>query len=389
MDNGLKFSDRLQKLPPYLFIEIDRKKKQLQEKGIDIISLGVGDPDLPTPEYIVKAGQRALADPQYHQYPFGAGLKDFREAVALWYRDRFGVSLDPAGEVHTLIGSKEGIGHLPLAFINPGDTVLVPDPGYPVYRAGTILAGGEAYTLPLLEENDFLPDLAAIPGDVLKRAKLLFLNYPNNPTAAVATKEFFAEAVALAKKHGIIVAHDAAYSELYYGAPPLSFLSVEGAKDIGIEFHSLSKTYNMTGWRVAWACGSPRVLEGLSKVKDNYDSGAFSALQKAGVAALSGGEASTDELRKVYRARRDVMADALKEMGWKFKVPEATFYMWVRCPGGYSSARCAEKLLNEAAIVVTPGNGMGNYGEGYIRLTLTVSEQRLKEAAQRMKNIKW
>jgi LL-diaminopimelate aminotransferase len=316
-------------------------------------------------------------------------LKEFRETVALWYDNRFGVKLKYESEVHALIGSKEGIGHLPLAFVNPGDVVLVPDPGYPVYRASTIFAGGVVYPLPLLEENNFLPDLTSVPEDILKKAKLMFLNYPNNPTAAVATGEFFEKVVKFAKKHNIIVAHDAAYTELYFTSAPTSFLSASGAGDVGIEFHSLSKTYNMTGWRISWICGNSHIISGLSKVKDNYDSGVFSAIQKTGIAALTGSQECVESMRKIYKARRDILVKGLSDMGWKFRIPEATFYLWARCPGGYSSNKCAEKLLDGAAIVATPGAGMGSCGEGYVRFALTVSEDRMKEAVERMRRISW
>ena len=389
MDNRIKLADRLNALPPYLFAEIDRKKKALMDKGVDIISLGVGDPDMPTPENIIKAGQKALENPAYHQYPFGRGLTEFRGTVAAWYRDRFGVTLNPEGEVHALIGSKEGIGHLPLALVNPGDTVLVPDPGYPVYRSSTIFAGGEPYTMPLLEENGFLPDLKSIPGDVLKRARLMFINYPNNPTAATADKGFFSEVVSFAEKNNIVVAHDAAYTELYFGQPPDSFLAAAGAKDVGVEFHSLSKTYNMTGWRIAWICGNAEVIRGIAKVKDNYDSGAFSAVQSAGIEALTGPQDAVLDIRRTYLERRDVLINGLKEAGWKLNNPGATFYVWANCPEGYSSTGCSGKLLNEAAVVATPGVGLGKHGEGYVRFALTVDRKRMKEAVERIKKVKW
>lgn len=385
----IRYSEKLKKLPPYLFIEIDKAKKKLIDKGIDIISLGVGDPDLPTPGHIIESGARALHNPAYHQYPFGPGLKEFRETVSLWYKDRFGVRVSPENEVCALIGSKEGIGHLPLGFIGPGDVVLVPDPGYPVYKSSTIFAGGEIYAMPLLEENGFLPDFGSIPAEILKRAKLMFLNYPNNPTSAVAGKDFFIEAVTFAKEHGIIIAHDAAYSEIYFEEPPVSFLSVDGAMDVGVEFHSLSKTYNMTGWRLGWLCGNSRVIQGISTVKDNFDSGVFSAIQKAGITALSGPQGCVEEMRKVYLGRRNVLVDGLKKIGWNISAPKATFYVWAHCPGGYNSSDTARKLLEEAAIVATPGIGLGANGEGYVRFALTVPEPRMKEAVERIKKVTW
>jgi len=387
----MDFSKRLKKLPPYLFVEIDRKKKELIEKGVDVINMGVGDPDLPTPEHIIKAGQEALNNPAYHQYPFGSGMKIFRQAIAQWYKKRFDVTIDPETEIHSLIGSKEGIGHLPLAFINPGDVVLIPDPGYPVYKTGTIFAGGKPYQMPLLEKNDFLPDLRKIPTKVLKKAKLMFINYPNNPTSATATKKFFAEIVRFAKRNNIIVAHDAAYSEIYFDNlnPPISFLSIDGAKDVGVEFHSLSKTYNMTGWRCGWVCGNEQIVKALGKVKDNYDSGVFSAIQYAGVVALTGSQECVEKNRKIYRERRDVLYYGLKRLGWKVKKPEATFYLWAKTPSGKNSIQTSEKLLLEAGVVATPGVGMGDSGEGYLRFALTVDVKRIEEALKRISKINW
>lgn len=385
----ITYSKKLQKLPPYLFVEIDRKKKAAIERGADIISLGVGDPDKPTPDHIIKAGQQALADPKNHQYPFGTGLKAFRSAVAQWYGSRFGVQLDPDTEVCALIGSKEGIGHFHLAFIDPGDVVLIPEPGYPVYNTGTIFTDGTPYFMPLKEENGFLPDFDAIPEDVRNKAKIMFLNYPGNPTAGVADEAFFKKAIAFAKKYDIIVAHDAAYSEIYYEDAPISFLSVPGAKEVGVEFHSLSKTYNMTGWRIGWVCGNAAVVKGLSTVKDNYDSGAFSAIQQAAIAALTGPQDCVEAMRRMYRERRDVFVEGLQKLGWKVNKPRATFYVWAHTPKGYSSADTVAKLLDEAGIVCTPGNGMGPSGEGYVRFALTVDVPRLKEALERMGKIRW
>ena len=282
----MKYANRIEQLPPYLFAEIDRKKKAAIDRGVDIISLGVGDPDQPTPAYIIKAGQAAMAKASNHQYPFGAGLLTFRKAIAAWMKKRFNVSLDPASEIYSLIGSKEGLGHLPLAFLNPGDVALVPDPAYPVYKNATLFAGGEPYLMPLKEGRAFLPDLKAIPAAVLAKTKILFLNYPNNPVSAIAPRAFLEEVVAFAKKHHLIVAYDNAYSEMFYEEPPLSFLEIPGAKDVGIEFHSLSKTYNMTGWRIGWVCGNAEMIKGLASIKDSVDSGAFQAIQEAGIAAL-------------------------------------------------------------------------------------------------------
>lgn len=390
------YAERLSLLPPYLFVEIDRKTKELKEKGVKIINLGVGDPDLPTPEHIVKSGQEALANPIHQRYPFGAGLKEFRQAVAKWYKQRFAVDLDPDNEVHSLIGSKEGIGHLPLAFVNPGDVVLVPEPGYPVYRASTIFAGGVPYYLPLKEENNFLPDLTKIPAKILKKTKLFFLNYPNNPTTACANEIFFREVINFAKKYQVIVAHDAAYSEIYFPSevaagfsPPLSFLSIPGAKDVGIEFHSLSKTYNMTGWRIGFVVGNKKIIHGLATVKDNFDSGVFSAIQMAAVTALTGPQDCVEEIREVYRERRDIFVEGLQKLGWQLRKPEATFYLWAKVPKRYTSLQCVKKLLDKAGIISTPGSGMGPSGEGYVRFALTVDKEQLKEALERIKKVKW
>lgn len=385
----IAYSEKLKKLPPYLFVEIDRKKKAAIERGVDIISLGVGDPDQPTPAHIIRAGQDALAKPANHQYPFGAGMMSFRKAVADWYGTRFGVSIDAVSEVCALIGSKEGIGHFHLAFVNPGDVVLMPEPGYPVYNTGTIFTDGEPYFMPLLEKNNFLPDLAAIPESVLKRAKIMFINFPGNPTAALADARFFADVIALAKKHNIIVAHDAAYSEIYYEDKPISFLSVPGAKEVGVEFHSLSKTYNMTGWRLGWVCGNADVVKGIATVKENYDSGVFQAVQEAGIAALTGPQDCVEDLRRMYRERRDALVDGLNALGWQVRKPPAAFYVWAKVPAGYTSSATVGKLLDEAGIVCTPGNGMGPSGEGYVRFALTVGVPRIKEALKRIEKITW
>ncbi len=384
------FSERLKKLPPYLFVELDRLKAEAKARGVDVIDLGVGDPDLPTPAHIVKAAEEAVKKPENHHYPSSVGMLAFREAAARWFEKRFGVKLNPETEVVTLIGSKEGIAHFPLAFVNPGDVVLVPTPAYPVYHIGTLFAGGETFYLPLRPENDFLPDLESIPKDVLSRAKIIWLNYPNNPTAAVATKDFFARVVSFAREHKLIVAHDAAYTELYFDdyRPP-SILEVEGAREVAIEFHSLSKTYCMTGWRIGFAVGNETLIAGLAKVKNNVDSGAFQAVQEAGIAALSGDQSCVEEFRKIFRERRDVVVEGLKALGFEFDPPRATFYVWARVPEGYSSAAFAAKLLQEAGIVVTPGHGFGEPGEGFFRVALTVDKNQLKEALARIAALKF
>ncbi len=381
-------AERLKQLPPYLFKEIDRQKEEVRAKGIDIIDLGVGDPDLPTPPHIIEASNRAASDPANHRYPSYSGMHDFNAAVARWYQRRFGVDLDPGEEVVTLIGSKEGIAHIPLAFIDPGDVALVASPGYPVYHIGTQFAGGEPYFMDLLKENRFLPDLKAISPEIAQRAKMMFINYPNNPTAAVATKDFFESVVAFAAEHNVIVCHDAAYSEMAFdGYKPTSFLEVQGAKSVGIEFHSLSKTYNMTGWRIGFAVGCADVISALGQVKSNIDSGAFQAVQIAGITALEGDQACVEEMRQTYAERRDILVAGLGSAGFSVEKPPATFYLWVEVPQGYTSAGFASLLLTEAGIVTTPGNGFGAAGEGYVRMALTVDRERIREAVKRIEGI--
>ncbi|MBI5586537.1 MAG: LL-diaminopimelate aminotransferase [Deltaproteobacteria bacterium] len=381
-------AERLQQLPPYLFMEIDRLKAEVQARGVDIIDLGVGDPDLPTPDHILKRLTAAALDPRNHRYPSYSGMNDFRRSVAGWYQRRFGVTLDPEKEVVTLIGSKEGIAHFPLAFINPGDYALVSSPGYPVYHSGTLFAGGRSHFLSLLKENQFLPDLSAVPRDLLPQAKVLFINYPNNPTAAVAERPFFEKVVEFAKEYRIIVCHDAAYSEMAYdGYRPMSFLEVPGAKEVGIEFHSLSKTYNMTGWRIGFAVGNAKLVSGLSQVKSNIDSGAPQAIQWAGIEALEGTQEPLKELLAVYQTRRDLMVRGLRKIGLQVDPPKASFYLWVEVPAGYTSARTTMHLLQEAGIVTTPGNGFGEPGEGFFRISLTVPQARLEEAVERLSRI--
>jgi LL-diaminopimelate aminotransferase len=386
----IEYNEKLKKLPPYLFIEIDKKKKEAIDKGADIISLGVGDPDLPTPEHIVKSMQEAVAKPLNHQYPFGAGLLSYRQAICDWYKKRFNVYLK-VDEVCALIGSKEGIGHIHLGFVNPGEVVLIPEPGYPVYNTGTIFTDGVPYFMPLLEKNNFLPDLETIPREVVSKAKLMFINYPNNPTAAVAPRDFYIKIIKFAIENNIIIAADAAYSEIYYeeNEKPLSFLEIPDAKEVGIEFHSLSKTYNMTGWRVGWVCGNKEVVAGILKVKDNYDSGIFQAVQEAAITALSSSQDCVKNVRQIYKERRDILVEGLKKLGWKVNLPKASFYVWAKVPKGYTSSHVVSKLLDEAAIVCTPGNGMGPSGEGYVRFALTVSASRIKEALGRISKIQW
>lgn len=379
-------AERLKRLPPYLFAEIDRMKEEVKARGVDIIDLGVGDPDMPTPPHIIEKLKAAASDPQNHRYPSYSGMHDFKFSVSNWYDKRFGVKLDPKTEVVTLIGSKEGIAHLPLAFINPGEIALVPSPAYPVYGIGTTFAGGEPFYMPLLKENAFLPDLNAIPSDIAAKARLMFINYPNNPTAAVASREFFQEVVAFAKEYDIVICHDAAYSEMFFdGYIPPSFLEIEGAKEVGIEFHSLSKTYNMTGWRIGFAVGHKEVISGLGQIKSNIDSGVFQAIQLAGMAALDGDQACIKEMQAVYAERWDILVSGLRAAGLNVEKPKATFYLWIEVPEKYTSADFTAHLLSKAGIVTTPGNGFGEPGEGYIRMALTVPKERLEEAVHRIR----
>ncbi|MBN2374399.1 LL-diaminopimelate aminotransferase [bacterium] len=385
-----EFAERIKKLPPYLFAHLDSLKKEAQAKGADIIDLGIGDPDMPTPKHIVASLGTASKDTIHHRYPSYAGMLSFRQAVAAWYGSRFGVKLDPEKEVLSLIGSKEGIGHIPFAFINPGDIVLVPDPGYPVYRNSVILAGGDPYTLPLLKENGFLPDFDAVDKKTMDQCKLLFLNYPNNPTSACAEKGFFEHVIELAHKHNFIVCHDAAYSEIAFdGYSPPSILQVEGAKDVAIEFHSLSKTYNMTGWRIGFAAGNRNILEGLGKVKTNLDSGIFEAIQMAGIAALTGPQTEVHRMSSIYQERRDLLCQGLEDLGLKLDRPKATFYVWVETPEGFNSTEFSLLLLNKCGIVCTPGVGFGIHGEGYFRIALTVDLEHTGRALERLSQRPW
>ncbi|MGA1865228.1 MAG: LL-diaminopimelate aminotransferase [bacterium] len=384
------FAQRLSKLPPYLFAQLDKLKKDALGKGQDIIDLGIGDPDMPTPNHIIARLTTAAQDPKHHRYPSYTGLLSFREAVSEWYESRFEVSLDPANEVLSLIGSKEGIGHIPFAFINPGDLVLVPDPGYPVYQNSVILAGGIPYPLPLLKGNRFLPDFEALAPGILDQCKLLFLNYPNNPTSAVADDKFFQLVVSLAHKHNFIICHDAAYSEIAYdGCRPPSILQVDGAKDVAIEFHSLSKTYNMTGWRIGFAVGNRQILEGLGKVKTNLDSGIFEPIQLAGIAALTGPHTEVLRAVSIYQERRDLLCSGLTDLGFKLDKPSATFYVWVEVPQGFNSTSYSLLLLEKCGIVTTPGVGFGSHGEGYFRIALTVDIEQTGRVLERLSKKPW
>jgi len=378
-------AQRLQQLPPYLFKEIDRLRDEVRSQGMDIIDLGVGDPDQPTPAHIIKRLAEAAADPSTHKYPAYSGMNRFRASAAAWYKRRFDVDLAPATEVITLIGSKEGLAHFPLAFVNPGDVVLVPSPAYPVYYSSTIMAGGVPVQMPLTKDNGFLPDLGAIDSATAKAAKIMMINYPNNPTAAVAEAGFYEQVVEFALANDIIVVSDAAYTEMAYdGYRPLSFMQIPGAREVGIEFHSLSKTYNMTGWRLGFAVGNPELVGGLGQVKSQIDSGAFDAVQIAGIEALEGDQSCLDDMRRLYTKRRDVMVDGLQSLGLEVEKPKATFYVWCETPKGMKSAEFTKRLLSECGIVTTPGNGFGAAGEGFVRFALTVDEARLTEAVERM-----
>lgn len=382
-------SERLKALPPYLFAEIDRKKKAAIAAGRPIIHVGIGDPDTPTPDFIVEAARKFVADPKTHPYALDNGDPHFRQTIATWFEKRFGVLLDPLTEILPLMGSKDGISHLPLAIMNPGDVGLVPDPGYPVYAASVRFAEGEVVRFPITPERGYLPDFAAFDAKDLKRAKVIYLNYPNNPTAAGATKEFFGEAVEWARKHDILIAQDAAYSEVYFEAPPPSILEIPGAKDVAVEFHSCSKTFSMTGWRVGWIAGNREVIASLCALKTNMDNGIFTAMQWTAAVALEGYDRhEIHDLRKMYRRRRDVLLRGLKAVGLEVNHPDATFYVWIRCPAGLDSRTFADRLLTEADVVATPGVGYGPHGEGFVRMALTVDEKKLQEVCERVKKLK-
>ncbi len=383
-----KLSERMERIPPYLFAEIDAMKNRKIQEGVEVIDFGVGDPDLPTPKHIIEAMKLAVEKVERQKYPSYEGMLKFRESVANFYRRRKGVKLNPENEVVALIGSKEGIAHLPLAFVNRGDIVLVPDPGYPVYFASTLLADGRAYEIPLKEENNFLPDLESIPDEIASRAKIMFLNYPNNPTAAIADKDFIKETIDFCIDRKIILAHDAAYSEITfdgYRAP--SFLEFNNAFEVTIEFNSLSKTYNMTGWRIGFACGNSEILSGLLKVKTNVDSGVFEAIQEAAIAAMDGPDEVIERNCEIYRKRRDLLVEGLNDVGLDVKKPLATFYVWAKVNG--NSIEFVKRLLDITGIVATPGVGFGKSGEGYVRFALTRDENTIKEAINRLKDFKF
>ncbi len=382
-----KYADRLGKLPEYLFAELDRIKSAHIARGEDIIDLGVGDPDTPTPQEVVEALISSSRDPANHTYPSYSGMDRFRQAAAAWFNKRFDVGLDYRKQIVSLIGSKEGIAHLPLAFVDPGDTVLYTEPGYPVYYASTVFAGGVPYALPLLPENSFLPDLDAVPDKVLEKAKMLFINYPNNPTSATADSTFFKKVIGFAKEHRIIVAHDAAYSEIYFGEKTHSILEYPGAQDVAIEFHSLSKTFSMTGWRIGFACGNEGLVAGLGRVKTNIDSGVFQAVQWAGIEALSLSDRLTGPLRELYRQRVRIVTSSLSKAGLEPFNGNSTFYVWTKLPAGVDSVSFTEALIERAGVVVSPGIGFGPSGRNYFRISVTNSDDRITEACERIAKV--
>lgn len=382
----MKVSERLEKIPPYLFAEIDRKIAEAKAKGIDIISLGIGDPDKPTLQPVVDEMHKAIDNPKNHDYPPYNGTEAFRKAACEWMKERFGVELDPDKEMLCNIGSKEAIAHVFFAFVDKGDYTLVPDPGYPVYHNATIFAGGTPFRMPLLEENGYLPDFDKIPEDVARKSKIMFLNYPNNPTGAVADLEFFKKTVDFCKKYDILLCQDMAYSEMTYdGYKAPSVLQVEGAKDIAIEFYSHSKSYNMTGWRVGFVCGNADAVKALGTIKNNIDSGTFKAIQQAAAAAFSVDKKYIEDLNNMYQQRRDAMEEGLRELGWDIKPSKATFYLWLPVPKGMTSEQFVTEMLEKAHVVVPPGNGYGTYGEGYFRIALTKDVDTIKECINRMK----
>ena len=384
----MRLSQRVESLPPYLFVEISRKISERKAKGEDVVSFGIGDPDIPTPAHIIERLCKEAHVPANQRYPESEGLPELRKTIASWYQKRFGVSLDPDKEVAPLIGSKEGIAHIALCLLNPGDIALITDPGYPVYAIGTKLAGGIPYYLPISPRNNFLPDLDNIPAEILAKTKVLWLNYPNNPTGAVADLKFFNKAVEFAKKYDICICHDGPYSEVAFdGYVPVSFLQAEGAKDVGIEFHSLSKTYNMTGWRIGMAVGNAAAINALKTLKSNLDSGIPQAIQYAAIEALTGPQNCIKEHNDVYQRRRDLIVDTLNKMGLEAKPPKASLYIWAKVPHGFTSVEFTNDLLDKTGVVVTPGTGYGSNGEGYVRLSLTIADALLLKGLSRM--VQW
>jgi LL-diaminopimelate aminotransferase len=381
----LRLAKRIEKLPPYLFTAISRKIAEKRAAGVDVVTFAIGDPDLPTPRHILDSLHRAAEDPTNHRYPESDGLPELRRAMAGWYERRFGLKFDPDKEVQPLLGSKEGINNVALCLVNPGDVVLIPNPGYPPYTSGTIFANGEPYYMPLREENGFLPNIKEIPQEVARRAKLMWLNYPNNPTGAVAELDFFEEAIQFAKQYDIAICHDGPYSEVAYdGYKPMSFLQAEGARDVGIEFHSLSKSFNMTGWRIGWAVGNATLIEALFRVKDNLDSGISQAIQRMAITALEGPQDCIDEHNAIYQRRRDRLVEALRACGMRVQAPKASLYIWARVPDGFTSQEFSTRLIEDIGVVLTPGSGYGEYGEGFVRLSITTPDDRVDEGARRL-----
>ena len=381
----MRFSQRMSRVPPYLFVQISRKIAEKKAQGVEVISFGIGDPDLPTPDYVIDALTEAAHDPLNHRYPESEGLPEFRGAVADWYSRRFGVTLDSENEVISLIGAKEGIGHVAFCFLDPGDVALVPDPGYPVYSMGTLFAGGENHFMPLTAENDWLPDLESIPDAVTQKSKLMWLNYPNNPTGATATLEYFGRAVEFAKRYDIAVMHDACYTEVAYdGYRPPSFLQADGAMDVGVEFHSLSKSFNMTGWRIGMAVGNAEMIDALLTIKSNLDSGVPQAVQRMAIEAMRRPVESVDDRNAVYQARRDRIVPVLEDMGMTVDSPQAGLYIWARVPNGYESAEFAERLLEDTDVLMIPGGNYGPSGEGYVRLSITLADDLIDKALERV-----
>jgi LL-diaminopimelate aminotransferase len=381
----MRLSKKVENLPPYLFVQISKKIAAKKAKGEEVISFGIGDPDIPTPEHIIEALCKASYEPANHRYPESEGLPEFRRAVADWYHERFGVILDPEKEVVSLIGAKEGIAHVALCLIDEGDIALIPDPGYPVYAIGTALCGGKPYYMPLNEKNHFLPDLDSIPKDILKKAKVLWLNYPNNPTGAVATVDYFNKAVDFAKKNNLVICHDGPYTEVAFnGYKPISFLQAKDAREIGIEFHSMSKSYNMTGWRIGMAVGNGQLIDALRRMKSNLDSGVPQAIQHMAIAAMKGPQDAIEDHNNIYQRRRDKVIQTLNKLGIKVNPPQASLYIWAKVPAGFTSMEFADDLLEQVSIVVAPGIGYGPNGEGYVRLSLTISDDMLDKGLKKL-----
>jgi LL-diaminopimelate aminotransferase len=381
----VQFAQRVQQLPPYLFAEISRKMAVKRAEGVEVVSFGIGDPDLPTPAHVIQALKDAADLPANHRYPESEGLPELRRTMSEWYERRFGVSFDPAKEVLPLIGSKEGVGHVSLCFLDPGDTALLPDPAYPVYAVGTMFAGGSAYPMPMDEESGWLPDLDAIPADVAHRARVIWLNYPNNPTGAIANEAFFERVIHFARTYDVMVLHDLAYADVAYdGYIPSSIMQLPGAREVGIEFNSLSKTYNMTGWRVGMVVGNPAMVDALARVKSNLDSGIPQAIQQMAIAAMTGPQEMIADHNRIYQQRRDRVCDALREIGLRAPRPKASLYIWAKIPDGETSIGFAGRLLDDTGVVVTPGIGYGAQGEGYVRLSLTTPDASIDEGLRRL-----